>query len=130
MAPSPAASATSSTLHNQDQQPGTTANAEPAANARSSTPPHRHRPLEAWWVRHSCPHWWLVLGAVWPAASYVLTGWDCANPTHVTAYNKDKLCESGPRYLEEPLDHEYQVLQHVMVQQAKGFSCELAIWSF
>jgi hypothetical protein len=33
VAPSPAASATSSTLHNQDQQPGTTANAEPAANA-------------------------------------------------------------------------------------------------
>jgi hypothetical protein len=83
----------------------TTTTAKPAANTRSFTPPHRRRPLETWWVRRSCPHWWLVLwflvlGAAWPAASYVLTGWDCANPTHVTAYNKDKLCESGPQYPE------------------------------
>ncbi len=76
--------------------------------------------------------WVLVLGAAWPAASYVLTGWDCANPTHVTAFNKDKLCESGPSYLEEPLDHKYQVLQHVKVREAQGYSCELAVlqWSF
>ncbi len=48
--------------------------------------------------------WVLILGAVWPAASYVLTGWDCANPTHVTSFNKDKLCEEGPSYLDqEPL---------------------------
>ncbi len=76
--------------------------------------------------------WFLVLGAVWPAASYVLTGWDCANPTHVTAYNKDKLCKSGPQYLEEPLGHKYQVLQHVKIQEAKGYNCKLEVpqWSF
>ena len=49
-------------------------------------------------LRGDYPQWWLVLlcllaGVVWPAASYVISAWDCANPTHVTAYNRDRMCE-------------------------------------
>ena len=56
--------------------------------------------------------WYLLLAVVWPTASYVLTGWDCANPTHVTAYNKDRMCNKELLHLEEHLGHEFHVLQH------------------
>ena len=55
--------------------------------------------------------WGLLLAAVWPTTSYVLVGWDCANPTHVTAYNKEQMCSKEPLHQEVPLGHEVHVLQ-------------------
>jgi hypothetical protein len=121
----------------RDQPPLQPSPASPVSNPSSRPSSPRRHLLEMWQVRRSCSHWWmvlwiLILGAVWPAASYVLTGWDCANPTHVTAFNKDKLCEQGPNYLEQPLEQKHMVLQHVKVREAKGYSCELTVsqWTF
>ena len=90
-----------------------------------------------WWLSGWCSHWWMVLwglllAAVWPTASYVLTGWDCANPTHVTAYNKDRMCSQEPLHQEVPLGHEVHILQQVKIWETTGYSCQLTVsqWTF
>ena len=105
----------------------------PAVDNDGQPAENRQLPLVTWWLNGKCLHWWVVLwclllGAVWP----VLMGWDCANPTHETAYNKDKMCNKDPLHMEEHLGHKFHVLQLVKIRESTGYSCQLevSLWTF
>ena len=113
---------------NREQKARAPVTREPAMDTDVRPAESRQLLLVTWWLNEKCPHWWvalwcLLLGAMWPTASYVLTGCDCANPTHVAAYNKDKMCDKDPLHL----GHEFHFLQHVKIREGTGYSYQLKV---
>ena len=78
---------------------------------------------------------WQFLGGdalpAWAAndltATYVVSGWDCSNPMHVTAFARERLCNQSPLNGEQSLGTDFTVLQHVMVKETKRYACRLEI---